>query len=578
MATTVINSIGENRSEVIRLVDEAKAMLGRHGRTTPAIAVAGRLTLALVGQYNAGKSTIVNALLGEKRARTGDSPETKVAQAYSLQHFDVLDLPGREARLAEQEEARRAVERAHAVLYVVSSQTGLDYDTLWRDLAELSSGATPFLLVVNDKQPHQDEDAEAAYRTKVLAQYYAAAAARLRGEAPVPFWVHAGRAERGRTEAKPGLLSRSGIDALETQLARYLHEREPFLRDLAKLRPLADALRALQESLAAKVADAGDRSTAEVLQRVDTLREQLAARSATMAEERFSAVRDLVAGVLQRHILAGGGEKKRQAVAAEVQEVVDSALGSALEAFESSCNGEFTAIQALLDEKLPASRIPKDPAKRHSVGGVPGGDAEPIDVIAAARRVLGVAATAGVLKGAAKEGAKQVGAALARDAAAAGGKALAKAGAEQAAKTGIEQAAKAGAEGALKGGAAEAGGAAAKGGFGRVLGPAVVIAVGIWELFSAYRSAEKQDRLVGAAMRQAEGQADLVAATLKDDFKGRAHALIAAVLGPVGNTLRIRLGKNTKDRKTAEAEVVEVSELRSRLDAALEQLTASSRA
>lgn len=539
------------------------------------MAAAGRLTLALVGQYNAGKSTLANALLGEKRARTGDSPETKVARTYELQHFDVLDLPGREARLAEQEEARRAVERAHAVLYVVSSQTGLDYDTLWRDLAELAAGATPFLLVINDKQPHQDDEAEAAYRTKVLAQYHTAATTRLRGEPPAPFWIHAGRAERGRTEGKPALVARSGIDALEAQLARYLHEREPFLRDLAKLRPLSDALRTLQEVLGRKVSDAGDQSTADALARVDSLREQLVARAATMAEERFGAVREVLAGILQRHVL-GSGDKRRQAVAIEVEEVVDSTLRSALDAFESSSNADFVTLQAFLDEKLPATRIAKDPAKRHSVGGIPGDDAEPIDVVAAARRVLGVAASAGIVKGAAKEGAKQASVALTDGAAAAGARALAKAGAEQAAKAGAQQAARAGAEGIVKSGAAEAGGSAAKG-VGRVLGPAVVIAVGIWEVLSAYKSAEKQDRIAGIAMRQAGAQAELVAATVKDDFKGRAHSFVAAVLGPVSRTLRVRLATTSKDRKSAEAAVVDVSDLRTRLDAVLEQLSASSR-
>jgi len=40
-------------------------------------------------------------------------------------------------------------EQAHAVLYVVSSETGLDYDTFWADLRYLSERRTPFLLVIN---------------------------------------------------------------------------------------------------------------------------------------------------------------------------------------------------------------------------------------------------------------------------------------------------------------------------------------------------------------------------------------------------------------------------------------------
>jgi GTP-binding protein EngB required for normal cell division len=73
--------------------------------------------LALFDQHNAGKSTLVNALLGERRAATGDAPTTRTAGAYDWRGFHVVDLPGSNARRAEQEEARRALEDAHAVLY-----------------------------------------------------------------------------------------------------------------------------------------------------------------------------------------------------------------------------------------------------------------------------------------------------------------------------------------------------------------------------------------------------------------------------------------------------------------------------
>jgi hypothetical protein len=511
----------------------------------------------------------VNALLGEKRARTGDAPETKEAHAYSLQDFDVLDLPGREARLAEQDEAHRALGRAHAALYVVSSQTGLDYETLWRDLAELAGGSTPFLLVVNDKQPHQDDTAESEFRAKVLGRYLSAASGRLGSSPPSPFWIHAGRAERGRLDDKPALVERSGIALLEAQLARYLYQHEAFLRDLAKLRPLADELGALQEDLTGKVNDPASRNTAEALQKVDALREQLIARAATTAEERFGAVRDVVAGILHRNIVAPGSSTKRETVAKEIQEVIETALASGLVGFESACATDFASLQGWLDERLPEAKIDRKPSPHRSVGGIPAGDASPFDIVAAARRVLGVAASAGLVPETVKQGAKRAGIAIAEGAAARGGAALALAGAEGAAK--------AGAEGALKAGAEEAGKGAVKG-LGRLAGGVVVVAVAIWEIASAYKNAERQDKALAAALQQAEGQAGLVASTLKDDFKTRAHQMVGAVLGGATTALRARLEKASKDKRSAESAVVEVSALRARLDMALERLAASSRA
>src|SRR5690242_11531110 len=125
MAETLLRTIGESLDACVRVAGEATKLLSRHGVKAPSPPDDRAICIALLGQYNAGKSTIVNSLLGEKCAKTGDPPETRKRQRYSLANYAVLDLPGGEARLAEQQEALAALDEAHAVLYVVSSSTGL---------------------------------------------------------------------------------------------------------------------------------------------------------------------------------------------------------------------------------------------------------------------------------------------------------------------------------------------------------------------------------------------------------------------------------------------------------------------
>ena len=138
MAETLLHDVGTGLCACIRESKAARAILEGHGVRVPAVSGDDRIRMALLGQYNAGKSTIVNALLGQRCAKTGDSPETRRAQQFALGSYDIVDLPGGEARLDEQEEAMRALDGAHAVLYVVSSQTGLDYETFWADLTLLA--------------------------------------------------------------------------------------------------------------------------------------------------------------------------------------------------------------------------------------------------------------------------------------------------------------------------------------------------------------------------------------------------------------------------------------------------------
>lgn len=138
---TIFSDLGAAKAECSQIADEVQQFLQANGRRPPAAGVEP-IRLALFGQYNAGKSTIVNALLGERAAVTGDAPETKLAQVYSVKGFEIADLPGGDARLQESEEALGALKSAHAVLYVVSSATGLDYDTMWEDLKLLVARAS----------------------------------------------------------------------------------------------------------------------------------------------------------------------------------------------------------------------------------------------------------------------------------------------------------------------------------------------------------------------------------------------------------------------------------------------------
>jgi GTP-binding protein EngB required for normal cell division len=111
-ATTGLARLGQARTECLRLVDEANQVLQRHGHPPIRLDVAAQLRLAVMGQYNAGKSTLINALLGEKRAETGDAPTTRQPCAYDLRDFSIVDLPGGDARPEEQQEAQRT-DRCH---------------------------------------------------------------------------------------------------------------------------------------------------------------------------------------------------------------------------------------------------------------------------------------------------------------------------------------------------------------------------------------------------------------------------------------------------------------------------------
>jgi GTP-binding protein len=101
------------------------------------------LRLAIVGRPNVGKSTLINALLGEERLVTSPEPgTTRDAIAVRWQHGDrlveLVDTAGlrRRARVTAQleelsaEDTRRAIAFAHVVALVLDATAGLERQDL----------------------------------------------------------------------------------------------------------------------------------------------------------------------------------------------------------------------------------------------------------------------------------------------------------------------------------------------------------------------------------------------------------------------------------------------------------------
>lgn len=88
--------------------------------------------LVLVGQVSSGKSSLINALLGQQQAVTDVLPSTRLVQRYALQwpgaaaQVELLDTPGYGEAGASQEQRdqiQTAVQQADAVLLVMSANT-----------------------------------------------------------------------------------------------------------------------------------------------------------------------------------------------------------------------------------------------------------------------------------------------------------------------------------------------------------------------------------------------------------------------------------------------------------------------
>jgi small GTP-binding protein len=264
--------------------------------------------LVVVGEYNSGKSTFINALLGDEVFAMGDLPTTRaisilrygeagvpesIDEHVQLYHYplevlrdlDIVDTPGTNSiERMEEEITRGFVPRADLVLFVTSLLQPLTASEL-DFLTHIREWGKKVVFVVNgiDRRNSDEQlDRVREYLTREVS-------ARLGAAAPSLYFISALQALRGKISARPGRTPidsttpdpRNEYSALERYVLETLRETERVrLKLLTPLGVLRHVLKGNVSTMAARLLIVDE--DANVLR---SIREQLLAYSNEMRSD-----------------------------------------------------------------------------------------------------------------------------------------------------------------------------------------------------------------------------------------------------------------------------------------------------
>ena len=204
----------------------------------------GLFLLVVLGEYNAGKSSLLNALLGEQVAPEGVTPTTDRVTILSwgaearetesgpnllrrshpsplLREVALVDTPGTNAIITRHQElTERFVPRADLVLFVTSADR--PFTESERAFLELIASWGKKITIVVNKIDILEEQTE---REKVLA-YVRDHAKETLHTTPDVFGVMARRASKARSAGDADALAASGLPALEEHIRAQLEDAE----------------------------------------------------------------------------------------------------------------------------------------------------------------------------------------------------------------------------------------------------------------------------------------------------------------------------------------------------------------
>lgn len=109
-------------------------------------------TIMVYGVYNAGKSTLLNALFGiNEMAKTNDVPETCEVKDYNYKGYTIYDTPGINAPIEHQKVTEEHLKKCELILFVLSNDASFEESYIYERIGEIIKSKKPILIVLNNK-------------------------------------------------------------------------------------------------------------------------------------------------------------------------------------------------------------------------------------------------------------------------------------------------------------------------------------------------------------------------------------------------------------------------------------------
>lgn len=218
--------------------------------------------VVVYGRYNAGKSTLINALISEKGesvAKMADAPCTSKVDEYKWRDITFVDTPGIHAPIEHQRCAVTELKKATLVLFVVSTAGTFDEAEVIEELKSIIRSRIPMFIVINNKDGYKPDSPVLKNIIQKLNQHVVGAV----DEHSFVQFIHvnakSGLRSKGlwqeRTKAVK-LWEHSGMDILSTELQHRIAQTSEGELCLPAFQILETELTKIEKKLLENIQDA----------------------------------------------------------------------------------------------------------------------------------------------------------------------------------------------------------------------------------------------------------------------------------------------------------------------------------
>lgn len=172
--------------------------------------------IMIYGIYNAGKSSIINELIREDKAKVQDIPTTDSVDSYEWNGYTIDDTPGVGAPMKHEEVTQAHLKRADIVLFVMSTTGANELKQNYERMKDIVDAGKKLIIVLNDKNSDLETNDNAIQLIKMKVIEHMEQVGIGQANAKYHFVVvNALRAHKGRIEHKTRMWQKSHMEELE---------------------------------------------------------------------------------------------------------------------------------------------------------------------------------------------------------------------------------------------------------------------------------------------------------------------------------------------------------------------------
>ncbi|TWI64804.1 50S ribosome-binding GTPase [Desulfobotulus alkaliphilus] len=192
-----------------------------------------RPKLMFYGVYNGGKSTLLNAVMGQELAKVADIPTTDKIESYDWNSYLLFDTPGIGAPVVHEKISSEFIDECQVVLFLISATVAFELKQIYEEMLRIIDKNKVLLIVLNDKSglnfsDENDQMIIETIRKKIIANFHAAGCSEEIIKKYKIHIVNSADALDARLSKDKELEKFSGINDLESSMLRELRKIDAF--------------------------------------------------------------------------------------------------------------------------------------------------------------------------------------------------------------------------------------------------------------------------------------------------------------------------------------------------------------